>query len=175
MHLYLWRVRNLQEKAWGANLCWVLHCCLGGKVFGSWGTRFQTVSSFSESNRKAAGSPGLQLPCCRVSQDVVHFEAEGASWNWLLRARSGFRPLLNALWLYRRWLQSLVGELSHLVCVMLIMGHHEKADGLHGGDWARQRALAPIHSKFIHKSFLRLWGSQSYILRLPGRPNGVLW
>jgi len=55
------------------------------------------------------------------------------------------------------------------------MWHHEKADGLHAGGWARQRALAPIHCRFIHKSFLRLWQSQSYILWPPRSPKGLLW
>lgn len=66
------------------------------------------VSSCSESNRKAAASLGLHLPWSQASWDVVHFEVEGISLIWLLRAGPGFSLLINAPWVYNGWLQRLV-------------------------------------------------------------------
>lgn len=72
MQRYLWKLCNLQEKAWGAKLSWVLHCCLGWEIFGHGDAGIHLGSSFAE-------SPGLHLPCSRASQDMEHFEAGEAS------------------------------------------------------------------------------------------------
>lgn len=84
------------------------------------------------------------------------FSLAPKGWTWIPAARKCSVALQQVT------SESCRKDQSHLVCVMLIMWHHEKADGLHGRGWARKRALAPIHSKFIHKRFLRLWGSQSF-------------
>lgn len=71
MQRYLWKLCNPQEKAWGAKLSWVLHCCLGWEISGHWDTGF----IWSALCRKQQNLPGYT--CLAPS-----FPGHGALWSW---------------------------------------------------------------------------------------------
>lgn len=157
MQRYLWKLSNLQEKAWGANLSRVPHCCLGWEIF--WALRH-------------TDSYGLQF--CRKQQDLPNYTSLAPelprTWCTLKLEKHldsfscgldpRFRLLINAPWIYGVWLWSLVerawatwyewcwscGLMENKVGYMEEIGLDKEAQLL---------TYSMIRSKFIHRSFLR--------------------
>lgn len=93
---------NLQEKAWGANLCWVLSLLPWRNDF--WELRHK-VSDGLQLLREQQKSSSISRPTPAL---VPSFPGCAALWNWrnsliwLLRDGPGFGLLVNALWVYNR-------------------------------------------------------------------------